>query len=76
MFPHRLADAAARRGQRVIEIATNGVFSGRDAPYDEQSAHDPRDVYGKTKSLGERAASGVVRLRCSIIGPEAAEAAR
>lgn len=73
LFPRRLADAAARGGQRVIEIATDGVFSGTHGPYRESALHDPCDVYGKTKSLGEHTAGHVVRLRCSIIGPEATD---
>ncbi|HEY4825161.1 MAG TPA: sugar nucleotide-binding protein [Solirubrobacteraceae bacterium] len=70
VFPHRLAAAAAERGQRIIQIATDGVFSGPLGPYDEATPHDPLDVYGKTKSLGEVADSHVYNLRCSIIGPE------
>jgi len=70
LFPHRLAKEAAARGQKVIEIATDGVYSGANGPYDESAEHDPRDVYGKTKSLGEVSAGNVWRLRCSIIGPE------
>jgi dTDP-4-dehydrorhamnose reductase len=72
VFPRRLAAVAAKFGQRVVEIATDGVFSGAAGPYDENSAHDPLDVYGKTKSLGEQSARNVVRLRCSVIGPEVA----
>jgi len=70
LFPYRLATEAARRDQRVIQIATDGVYSGADGPYDESADHDPGDVYGKTKSLGEVPADNVVHLRCSIIGPE------
>ena len=70
LFPHRLAAEAAQRGQRVIQIATDGVYSGDRGPYDESAEHDPRDVYGKTKSLGEVPAENVWNLRCSIVGPE------
>ena len=72
LFPRRLAQAAGARGQRVIQIATDGVYSGSDGPYDETDAHDATDVYGQTKSLGEVAADNVVALRCSIVGPELA----
>lgn len=68
-FPHRLA-AALRPGQRVIQIATDAVFSGASGPYDEISVHDGATVYGRSKSLGETPAPGFVHLRCSIIGPE------
>ena len=70
LFPYRLAREAAARGQRVIEVATDGVYAGAAGPYDESAPHDPRDVYGKTKSLGEVPADNVWRLRCSIVGPE------
>lgn len=70
LFPYELARQAARRGQRVIQIATDGVYSGADGPYDESAHHDPSDIYGKTKSLGEVPADNVVHLRCSIVGPE------
>ena len=68
VFPHRLATAAASRTQRVIQIETDGVFSGSRGPYDESSPHDATDIYGKTKSLGETPAPNVVHLRCSIVG--------
>jgi dTDP-4-dehydrorhamnose reductase len=69
-FPFRLAQEAERRGQRVIQIATDAVFSGTSGSYDEAAPHDALDVYGKTKSLGEAPAANVTHLRCSIIGPE------
>jgi dTDP-4-dehydrorhamnose reductase len=72
LFPHRLAAESAQRGQRVIQIATDGVFSGMRGPYDEEAPHDALDVYGKTKSLGEVPTPNVVHLRCSIIGTEQA----
>ena len=70
LFPHRLAAESAKRGQQVIQIATDGVFSGAGGPYDESAPHDAVDIYGKTKSLGEVPAANMVHLRCSIIGPE------
>lgn len=70
VFPRQLAKAAERRGQRVIQIATDGVYSGLHGPYDESAPHDATDVYGKSKSLGEAAGANVALLRCSIIGPE------
>lgn len=70
LFPHELAAAAANEGARVLQIATDCVFSGREGRYLESSSHDPLDVYGKTKSLGEVRATNVHHLRTSIIGPE------
>jgi dTDP-4-dehydrorhamnose reductase len=68
-FPNRLA-AAASRHSRVIHFTTDGVYSGRDAPYDEKAPHDAVGVYARSKSLGEPRSPNCVNLRCSIIGPE------
>src|SRR5262249_51893972 len=69
-FPHRLARAAEQTGTRVIQIATDCVYSGTRGQYIEANEHDARDVDGKTKSLGEVNSPAVHHLRCSIIGPE------
>ncbi len=73
LFPRLLAERARDHGQRVIQIATDGVYSGAAGPYDERAPHDASDIYGQTKSLGEVTADNVVSLRCSIVGPELAE---
>jgi dTDP-4-dehydrorhamnose reductase len=70
LFPAKLAVAAARRGCRVIQVATDCVYSGQDGNYNESSPHDALDIYGKTKSLGEVSSTSVMILRCSLIGPE------
>ena len=70
LFPHRLARKARETGARVLQIATDCVYSGREGRYTEEAPHDPLDVYGKTKSLGEARSDIVFHLRCSIIGPE------
>ena len=69
-FPYRLATAADARGVRIIQIATDCVYSGAIGRYDESASHDATDVYGQTKSLGEVPGDHVLNLRCSIIGPE------
>lgn len=69
-FPNALAAEAERAGVRVIQVATDCVFSGTTGRYTESSDHDPLDVYGKTKSLGEAPSDLVMHLRCSLIGPE------
>ena len=68
-FPFALAEAARLAGARVIQIATDGVFSGRAGGYREDAPHDAHDVYGKSKSMGEVPAVNVTHLRCSIVGP-------
>ncbi len=69
-FPHTLAHAAANSGTKIIQIATDCVYSGAKGRYTEKDNHDALDVYGKTKSLGETFLPATQNLRCSIIGPE------
>lgn len=70
LLPHLLARRAEVSGARVLQIATDCVYSGVKGMYVEADAHDPLDVYGKSKSMGEVHSSVVHHLRCSIIGPE------
>lgn len=69
-FPKQLANFAEISGAKVIQIATDCVFSGSKGSYLETDPHDATDVYGKTKSDGEIDSSAVMQLRCSIIGRE------
>ena len=70
LFPQKLADWASETGAKVIQIATDCVFSGHKGSYLESEAHDALDVYGKSKSLGEVPNESMMHLRVSIIGPE------
>lgn len=69
-FPFLLASAAEKIGAKVIQIATDCVYSGAHGSYRESDLHDATDVYGETKSSGEVPALNVMHLRVSIIGPE------
>lgn len=69
-FPRRLADLAERHDFKVIQIATDCVFSGHQGHYTENSRHDPVDFYGITKSQGEVPSRSFMHLRVSIIGRE------
>jgi dTDP-4-dehydrorhamnose reductase len=70
LFPQLLSDATKNSSTKIIQIATDCVYSGSIGSYDELAPHDPEDVYGKTKSLGEVSAENFLNLRVSIIGPE------
>jgi dTDP-4-dehydrorhamnose reductase len=72
LFPHKMANVVKTINKkiRIIQIATDCVYSGKDGMYDENAKHDPLDVYGKTKSLGEVNSENLLNIRCSIIGPE------
>jgi dTDP-4-dehydrorhamnose reductase len=69
-FPAELARVASDSGVKVIQVATDCVYSGLAGGYAESATHDALDVYGKTKSLGEIPSDSVMHLRCSLIGPE------
>jgi dTDP-4-dehydrorhamnose reductase len=69
-FPRQLADFAEGDGAKVIQIATDCVFSGSKGGYTETDAHDATDVYGTTKSAGEVASPNMMHIRTSIIGRE------
>jgi len=68
VFPQQLAAYCQPRGSRVITVLTDCVFSGRAGGYVESSHHDPLDVYGKTKSLGEVESDISMNLRVSFLG--------
>jgi dTDP-4-dehydrorhamnose reductase len=70
VFPAELAALAEQNGARVIQIATDCVYSGRKGQYLETDPHDAEDVYGKTKSLGEVRSPSVMHIRVSTIGRE------
>ena len=70
VFPYELSAAARDSGATVLQIATDCVYSGQKGAYSEKDPHDPLDVYGKTKSLGETLHPETQCIRCSIIGPE------
>lgn len=68
VFPHVLANECERQKVKLIHITTDCVFSGKLGFYIETSEHDPLDIYGKTKSLGEP--DNAMVIRTSIIGEE------
>lgn len=70
LFPYLLGKAAKQTNAKVIQIATDCVYSGAKGQYIESDLHDAIDVYGKTKSLGEAFLGNIIHARCSIIGPE------
>lgn len=70
LLPHRLARLCKLVGARLIHISTDCVFSGEKGVYIEEDFADARDVYGKSKALGEVIYAHTITLRTSIIGHE------
>lgn len=70
LLPHRIAEVCAVARARLIHVSTDCVFSGLKGSYVEGDPADARDVYGKTKFLGEVDYPHAVTLRTSTIGHE------
>jgi dTDP-4-dehydrorhamnose reductase len=70
LMPHRLAALCKLVGARLIHVSTDCVFSGNKGGYVEDDFADARDVYGKSKALGEVHYPHTITLRTSTIGHE------
>lgn len=70
LLPHELAALAEKRGARLIHFSTDCVFSGKGGNYTEEDAADARDLYGRSKLLGEVDGAGALTIRSSIVGRE------
>ncbi|MDX8393787.1 MAG: SDR family oxidoreductase [Mariprofundales bacterium] len=72
LFPHQLHLLCQQYGSRLVHLSTDCVFSGRQGLYSENDNEDARDLYGRSKLLGEVTGQGAITLRTSIIGLELA----
>ena len=66
--PHVLEKSSRQLGFRVIQIATDCVFTGREAIRDESSHLLATDLYGTTKIAGEDQSPSAMLIRTSIVG--------
>ena len=69
-FPMELQNLAFENQIKYIQIGTDCVFSGIDGSYTESSYMDAKDLYGKSKIVGELEGMNKYLIRSSIIGPE------
>jgi len=70
-MPHRLMRIADKIDAKLIHISTDCVFSGeKKEPYIETNFKDGKDIYAKTKGLGEITSDRHLTLRTSVVGPE------
>ena len=70
LLPHRLARLCEVAGARMVHMSTDCVFSGAKGMYTEADASDAKDLYGRSKYLGEVDYPHAITLRTSIIGHE------
>lgn len=70
LLPHELANICDHFNAKLIHFSTDCVFTGEVGLYTEDSLPDARDLYGKSKCLGEVSYGKHLTLRTSIIGHE------
>jgi len=70
LLPHRLAGLCELSGARLVHMSTDCVFAGDKGGYRESDPSDARDLYGRSKFLGEVAYPHTITLRTSVIGHE------
>lgn len=70
LLPHRLARLCGVAGARLVHMSTDCVFSGAKGMYTEADESDAKDLYGRSKYLGEVDCPHAITLRTSIIGHE------
>jgi dTDP-4-dehydrorhamnose reductase len=70
LFPRLLAQHCRVHGARLIQVSSDGVFSGAKGNYSEDDIPDARDPYGIAKLLGEQTEMHAISLRTSMIGPD------
>jgi dTDP-4-dehydrorhamnose reductase len=70
LLPHRLARLCSVAGARLVHISTDCIFSGAKGMYTETDMSDAKDLYGRSKYLGEVDYPHAITLRTSIIGHE------
>lgn len=69
-LPHRISLVCKTAGARMVHFSTDCAFDGKKGGYTEQDASDAKDLYGRTKYLGEVEYPHCITLRTSIIGHE------
>lgn len=69
-LPHFLEYHFKNTGTKVIHLSTDCVFSGKNAPYSEDSEYDGELFYDRSKALGEIINDKDLTFRMSIIGPD------
>ncbi|MFD2442719.1 dTDP-4-dehydrorhamnose reductase family protein [Bacillus sp. CGMCC 1.16607] len=69
-LPHRISLICRTAGARMIHFSTDCVFDGKDGNYIEENHSNAKDLYGRTKYLGEVSYPHSLTIRTSIIGHE------
>jgi dTDP-4-dehydrorhamnose reductase len=70
LLPFQITELSAELNFKIIQLATDCIFSGDLGNYDEKSKSTPFDFYGYSKILGEHLHKNLMTLRCSFVGKE------
>lgn len=70
LLPHQLASLCDSNACKLIHFSTDCIFDGKKGSYTEDDIPDARDLYGRSKCLGEVDYAPHLTLRTSIIGHE------
>ena len=70
LLPHQLSKLCKANSSRLIQISSDGVFSGAKGNYIEDDPKDAEDIYGLSKFIGEVEGAHALTIRTSIIGHE------
>lgn len=70
-LPEALEGLAKEYGAKVLQVATDCVFIGSTGDYSESSSMDATELYGLSKIQGELKQPSAMRIRASIVGPDA-----
>lgn len=70
LLPHQLASLCDEYESKLIHFSTDCIFDGQKGLYEESDIPDARDLYGRSKCLGEVDYAPHLTLRTSIIGHE------
>ncbi len=69
-LPHYLEGFYMEKGTYLIQVSTDGVFSGVEKAYREEGPSDADTFYGKSKFLGELHNSKDLTVRSGFWGPD------
>ena len=69
-FPKKLSLIAFKNNSKFIQISTDCIYSGKKGNYKENDVSDANDIYGISKSIGEKIHPSSLILRTSTVGRE------
>lgn len=69
-LPHYLREFCEQHDKYLIQVSTDGVFSGKTGGYQEQSLSDADTFYGKSKFLGEVVGNNALTIRSGFWGAD------